>query len=90
MPFFDFFSTLNKVFSSITVKDLDEGAIPQQLQSVARARLALMCMRYFTATKNVAQAYEFAKYGLSVAGMASGLKKEFTSMIKEIEYTPQV
>lgn len=84
-PFFDFFSSLDNVFGSIKVKDLEEGTIPKELQSMPRARLALMCMRYFSATKNTTQAYDFAKYGLSVAGMAVGLKKEFKSIIKEVE-----
>lgn len=84
-PFFDFFSSLDKVFKSIKVKDLEDGDISKELLSVPRARLALMCMRYFSSIKNATQAYDFAKYGLSVAGMGVSLKKEFKNMLKENE-----
>lgn len=84
-PFFDFFSSLDSVFGSIKVEDLEKETIPKELQSVPRARLALMCMRYYSSIENTVQEYEVAKYGLSISGMAVSLKKEFKRIIKEIE-----
>lgn len=44
--FFEYFDSLNKIFDSIRVVDIEERNICDELSNVSSVRLALMCMNY--------------------------------------------
>ncbi|WP_323637279.1 DUF4304 domain-containing protein [Pectobacterium polaris] len=83
--FFDFFSSIEDVFSHLTIDDIDDGIIPAEFNHVTSVRLVSMCINYHILKNNIAMARDFSNYGLSIAGMAIGVKKEFKQFLKETE-----
>ncbi|TKY81317.1 DUF4304 domain-containing protein [Pectobacterium polonicum] len=73
--FFDFFSSIDDVFSHLSIDNIKDGNIPAEFDSVTSVRLISMCMNYNFLRGNIDVARDFARYGLSIAGMAVGVKK---------------
>ncbi|EII4824473.1 DUF4304 domain-containing protein [Escherichia coli] len=82
--FFEYFDSLNKIFDSIRVVDIEERNICDELSNVSSVRLALMCMNYQYEKKNLGLASDFANYGLAIS-RGPVPKKAFKDMIKKIE-----
>lgn len=80
-PFFDFFSSLDEVFSPLSVESVERDEIPTEFNGVTKVRLVSMCMNYHLYKGNVVLARNFAGYGLSIAGMAVVFKKEFKQVL---------
>lgn len=83
IPFFSFFSSMEDVFDSICVIDLELENIACQLSSATNAILALMIMNYHLNKNNLRQACEFAVYGLSVS-KGPGTRRQFKNIIKNL------
>ncbi|WP_224718615.1 DUF4304 domain-containing protein [Pectobacterium versatile] len=83
--FFNFFSSIDDVFSHLSIDKVKDGNIPTEFNSVTSVRLVSMCMNYNLLRGNIDVARDFANYGLSVAGMAVGVKKEFKQVLKNTE-----
>jgi hypothetical protein len=82
--FFDFFNSVDNVFSSIDVEKIQNEQTPFELSKVTRVMLTLMCMYYHMSKGNKEKSINLAEYGLSIAGMAVKAKKEFKQVIKNI------
>ncbi|SHH57529.1 hypothetical protein [Pectobacterium carotovorum] len=83
--FFNFFSSIDDVFAHLSIDKIKDGDIPAEFNSVTSVRLVSMCMNYNLLRDNIGVARDFANYGLSIAGMAVGVKKKFRQVLKDTE-----
>lgn len=82
-PLFDFFNSVDEVFSGLSIERIENKAIADEISGVTKVRLVSMCMNYHLLRGNVKKAHDFAEYGLSVSGMAVTFKKEFIKILNE-------
>lgn len=83
--FFDFFSSIDDVFSLLSIDNIKEKNIATPLNGVTPVRLVSMCMHYHILKNNINVARDFANYGVSISGMAVSLKKAFKQILRDTE-----
>lgn len=82
-PFFAFFKSVRTLCQELTVERVRSGAVPEYFGLMTRSRLALLAAKAHLACDDLTGAKALAEYGLSVAGMAVSLKREFKRIIEE-------
>lgn len=80
-PFFDFFASEKSLSEVLTLEAIQSGDLPEYFSMMTKSRLALLGAKANLVSNNYALAKALAEYGLSVAGMAVSLKREFRSII---------
>lgn len=80
-PFFDFFASSESLSGALTIEGIQSGNLPAYFSMMTKSRLALLGAKANLSANNAALARAFAEYGLSVAGMAVSLKREFKNII---------
>ncbi|EPD6619758.1 DUF4304 domain-containing protein [Salmonella enterica subsp. enterica] len=85
IPYFNYCDSLDRFFGDISIDDIASGNVVEQLKGVTKVRLALCCTKYYIMHYQPDRIYDFAKYGLSISGMATGMKREFKEIIKRFE-----
>jgi hypothetical protein len=83
--FFNYFHSLVSSILPITVADIAEGRAAPYFSKLTRTRLALLATRANMEAKRFAVAKGLAEYGLKIAGMAVGPKREFKAVLSELE-----
>jgi hypothetical protein len=85
MSFFGDFASLEKSILSITAEDIAEARTSSHFSKLTRTRLALLAAKANLETGRHAAAKKLAEYGLKIAGMAVGPKKEFKAILGRLE-----
>ncbi|MGC3963616.1 MAG: DUF4304 domain-containing protein [Rhodocyclaceae bacterium] len=80
-PFFEFFASSESLSGALTIEGIQSGNLPAYFSMMTKSRLALLGAKANLSANNTALARAFAEYGLSVAGMAVSLKREFKNII---------
>ncbi|MCG8707909.1 DUF4304 domain-containing protein [Brenneria sp. 4F2] len=83
--YFDFFSSFDDVFSKLCIDDIKNRATPDELSCITSVRLIAMCMAYHLSKDNINIARDFARYGVSMSGVAVGMRKMFKQVLDKIE-----
>lgn len=83
LPFFDQYA-LNGDLARIVPKQFS-GDLPCLLSSLTRVRACLLMARIYEEKGNLARAAEFARLGVTAAGMAVGPKKTLKEILKRTQ-----
>ena len=84
-PFFEFFASLQVLCRSLTIEEIQSKNVSKYFSMLTKSRLAHLGAMAHMTCGNQSLAKVFAEYGLSVAGMAVSLKKEFKRIIAAAE-----
>jgi len=79
--FFEYFSSIEKIATVLKVDSISEGMLPGCFGMLTKSRLALLGMKVCVFLNDFEGAKKMAEYGLSVAGMAVSLKREFRAIL---------
>lgn len=85
MSFFSFFASLEESILPITLDDIAAGKTPVYFSKLTRTRLALLVAKANMEATRFTAAKALAEYGLKIAGMAVGPKKEFKAILGQLE-----
>jgi hypothetical protein len=86
--FFADFASIEGSILPISVEDIAEGRTSSHFAKLTRTRLALLVAKANMEARRFGAAKELAEYGLKIAGMAVGPKKEFKTILSQLEGQP--